>query len=143
MRPQQHDLHHPRHIQLLRWRRVLRPGLGREAASEVFCFSQFFHLITAVSVGYILYDFVFLAIYFEYMKNQLATILAHHAIFIFTYFLSQVSSLNQGPPAPAPFRPSLLSRTLTRPAFPPHVCPSIYPSVRPVTPRSTSRALWA
>lgn len=118
-------------------------GWGREAASEVFCFSQFFHLVTAVSVGYILYDFVFLAIYFEYMKNQLATILAHHAIFIFTYFLSQVSSLNQGPPAPAPFRPSLLSRTLTRPAFPPHVCPSIYPSVRPVTPRSTSRALWA
>ena len=104
-------------------------GWGREAASEVFCFSQFFHLVTAVSVGYILYDFVFLAIYFEYMKNQLATILAHHAIFIFTYFLSQVSSLNQGPPAPAPFRPSLLSRTLTRPAFPP--CLSLYLSICP------------
>ena len=66
-------------------------GWGSEAATKEFAFSEYFHIVTAVSVGYIFYDVVFLIVYYEYMKNQLTTILAHHSIFIFTYFLSQVS----------------------------------------------------
>lgn len=65
-------------------------GWADEAARKEFAFSEFFHIVTAISVGYILYDVAFLMVYFEYMKNQLNTILAHHSIFVFTYFLSQV-----------------------------------------------------
>ena len=73
-------------------------GWAQEVAQKEFAFSEYFHVVTAVSVGYILYDVVFLAIYYEYMKNQLTTILVHHAIFVFTYFLSQVSGSPAAPP---------------------------------------------
>ena len=66
-------------------------GWGWEVAEKQFIFSQYFYIVSTVSVGYIFYDVGFLMFYFEYMKGQLSTILAHHTIFAFTYFLSQVS----------------------------------------------------
>lgn len=64
-------------------------GWGFEDAHKEWAVSEYYYIVTGVSVGYILYDVGFLMVYYEYMKNQLTTILAHHSIFIFTYFLSQ------------------------------------------------------
>ena len=66
-------------------------GWGWEVAEKQFLHSQYYFVVSTVSVGYIFYDVAFLVFYFEYMKGQIPTIMAHHIIFAFTYFLSQVS----------------------------------------------------